>query len=80
MDNNWQGSESRNRKAREGCAIEAVIQSEKAESVLERMSPDQEIGEDTARVGVTLLSPAGNIVLECSASGAPDGFVQVPVH
>jgi hypothetical protein len=53
------GSEGHNRKAREGCAIEAVIQSEKAESPLERMSPDQEIGEDTARVGVTLLSPAG---------------------
>jgi len=60
--------------------IEAVIQGEKAKSVLDRMSPDQEIGEDTARVGVTLLFPAANIVLESSASGAPDRFVQVPVH
>ena len=57
-----------------------IIQGEKAKSVLNRVSPDQEIGEDTARVGVTLLFPAGNIVLECSASDAPDGFVQVSVH
>ena len=53
------GSEGHNRKARKACAIEAVIQGEKAGIRFGAHEPDQEIGEDTARVGVTLLSPAG---------------------
>jgi hypothetical protein len=73
-------SDGHNREAGESCTIEAIIQSEEAESILDGMGPDQEIGEDTAWVGVTLFPPAGNIVLECPAARPPDGFVQIPVH
>jgi hypothetical protein len=77
----WEGrqlardSDGHNCQAGKGCAIDAIIKSEEAESVLERMSADQKIGEDTARASITLFSPAGNKVLERLASGAPDGFV-----
>ena len=43
------GSEGHNRKARKDCAIEAVIQGEKAGIRFGAHEPDQEIGEDTAR-------------------------------
>jgi hypothetical protein len=42
---------------RKGCAIEGIIQGEKAETVSKRMSPDQEISEDTVQIEATLLFP-----------------------
>ena len=35
---------SHNRQAGKGCAVQTVIQGEKAESILEGMSADQKIG------------------------------------
>jgi hypothetical protein len=52
-----------------------VIHGEKAESILDSMSSDQKIGENSPLPGPPLFSPARNIKLECPASRAPDHFV-----
>ena len=57
------------------CAVEAAIQGEKAESILDSRSSYQEIGEYTPLAGQRMFSPAGDIKLECPASNAPDGFI-----
>src|SRR6266536_634172 len=73
-------SDGYNRKARKCCTIEVMIHGEKAESIFDRMSSDQEIGECASLAGPGLFSTTANIKLECPASRAPDGFAQIPVH
>jgi hypothetical protein len=47
---------------------------------LECMGTDQEICEDAVRSGVTLLSPAGSVSLECKPCSAPDCFIEDPFN
>ena len=65
-------SDGHNRQARKSCTVEAAIQGEKAESILDSMRSYQEIGEYSPLAGRRLFSPPGDIKLECPASNAPD--------
>ena len=67
--------DGRNDKPRKGRTIEAVIHGEKAESILDSMSSDQKIGENSPLSGPPLFSPARKIKLECPASRPLDHFV-----
>src|SRR5712692_10046888 len=68
------------RKAREGRSIEAVIQSEEPESILQGVSADQRVGKNAARTRVSRFSPVGSVGLKGPTSSPPDGFVQIPVN
>lgn len=61
---NERGVGGHNRKASEGVTIKVVIECQEADSILEGVSADQEIGKDVARAGVTLLSSSSNRKLE----------------
>jgi hypothetical protein len=73
-------SNRRNRKLRKRCAIQPIIKRQKLKPVVKRMSPDQKIGQDATWPRFSLSSSAEGIRLECAASGAPDGFVQIPIN
>jgi hypothetical protein len=48
--------------------------------MVQGMSSDEEVGKNSARAGVPLLSSASNIVLEGAACSAPSSFGEIPVH
>ena len=56
-------SDGHNRQARKSCTVEAAIQGEKAESILDSVSSYQEIAEYTPLAGPRPFSPAGDIKL-----------------
>ena len=74
------GLNAQNRKAGKGRSVQTIIQGEKPEPIVQGMSPDEEVGKNSARAGVPLLSSANNILLEGTRCGAPSSFLEIPVH
>ena len=61
------GLHVQNRKAGKSRSVQTIIQGEKPETMVQRMSSDEEVGKNSARAEVPLLSSASNILLECTA-------------
>jgi len=74
------GLHAQNRKTRKSSSVQMIIQGQKPEPMVQCVSPDEEVGKNSARAGVPLCSSASNVLLEGTARNAPSGFIEIPVH